>query len=108
MYFITTFEKLPKEITWDSFCELFGDIRTVGYYDSLDSATHVVTTNKYDLFETCYWYCIIEEVEEGIYPDCPSKRLYKYNIDNDTYEEFALPDFMACDYQIVFKLCRIG
>jgi hypothetical protein len=97
MYFITVFEKLPPN---DDYCDC-GATRCVGYYEKLESAEDTVKNNYGDIWETCYDYAVIENIEEGLYPMTVDRQFYKHNDEKDTYEPIDEPE--------VFKhYCNFG
>lgn len=92
IYIITTMSKLDlNDLGWPS----LGSHGAVGYYRSFKDAEKAVTTNSCDIWETCYEYACIEEVEEGLYPSCINRWFYKYNIKDDTYEPVEPPEEYA-------------
>lgn len=88
MYFITTIEHLPQGDYND-----MGDIRCVGYYESIDQAEETVITNNCDIWETIYNYCMIEYIKSGLYQYAlnDNRWFYKYNKDTQRYEQIDIP-----------------
>lgn len=73
----------------------FGHTRVVGWYESLERAEQAVVSNEGDIWETCYTYAIIEEIEEGLYNTSMNRRIYKYNVDEDKYEPIDEPEWLS-------------
>ena len=88
-FFITTFTNLEKDnMGWlDT-----GASRCVGFYTDWETAYDVVTHNICDIWETIYKYAVIEELRNGLYPDCIRRQFFKYNKDNGMYEEIDEPE----------------
>lgn len=103
IFVITTFTKLEKKDGSFGCCE-YGEPRTVGFRNSLESAKEVVETNMCDIFETCYTYACIEEIPPYIYPECISRVLYKWNKEKEHYEPIEVPEFLT-NYELI---CGIG
>lgn len=74
MYFITTVDSKD------------GDMRCVGYYSTFEKAEEAVLDNACDIWETCYDYCVIEDVEEGLYQYDQSPAWYKWDDLNEEYK----------------------
>lgn len=74
----------------------FGSECLVGYYSSKEAAFEAVKDNCCDIWETCYDYALIEEIEEGLYnPALPNQRwFFKYNAEKYCYEEIKEPEFV--------------
>jgi len=67
-------------------------IRCIGFFTSLNEAIEMVESNCLDIAESgINKYCIIEEVEEGFYGYAYKKKIYKYNVTADKYEEIERP-----------------
>ena len=99
IYTILVFTKLKKYK-----CGLsdFGDQRLVGYYKDKNKAILNVKNNSCDIFETCYHYALVEEVEEGLYNPAINRWLFKFNLESGQYEQIEEPAFMKheCGYTI--------
>lgn len=81
MYFITTVEK--------------NTTRTVGYFSNIEDAINTVKTNKYDIWENCYTYAVIENVPEGLYQYDEHPLWFKFNTNTRKYESIANPPEFA-------------
>lgn len=70
--------------------------RIPGYYLDKDVAFKAVKNNWCDIWETCYSYALIEEVEEGLYrPATKGQRWwFKFNLDSKQYEQIEEPECM--------------
>lgn len=49
----------------------FGSERIVGWYSKYKDAYEDITNNACDIWEMCYQYALLEEIEEGLY--CPAQ-----------------------------------
>ena len=76
MYFITTIETKKGDIK---------DTRCVGYYKTFEKAEEAVLDNACDIWETCYDYAVIENVEEGLYQYDQNPVWYKWDDLNEEY-----------------------
>ena len=74
MFFITTIDSKHD------------DIRCVGYYKDFDTAKDVVINNNCDINETCYDFCIIENVPEGLYRYDYNPVWFRWNSETEHYE----------------------
>lgn len=45
-----------------------GEKRTVGWFKSFEEAEEIVKHNLGDIWEEIYLYCVIEEIQSGLYP----------------------------------------
>lgn len=75
MFFITTIESKTD------------DMRCVGYYSTFKKAEEAILDNAYDIWETCYDYCVIENIEEGLYQYDFDAKWYKWNDIDEIYEK---------------------
>lgn len=75
MYFITTIDSKTD------------DMRCVGYHLTFKKAEEAVLDNAYDIWETCYDYCVIENIEEGLYQYDFDAKWYKWNDIDEKYEK---------------------
>ena len=73
MYFITTVDSKD------------GDTRCVGYYSTFEKAEEVVLDNIFDINETCYDYCVIENIVEGLYEYDFNAIWYQWDDINEKY-----------------------
>lgn len=98
MFFIACFEHLPPvERDYD-----IGDCRTVGYFDNYNNAALRLHNNACDLYEDIYDYAIIEEVEQGLYPNVKSRKFFKYDKEQDGFFEIEEPEQLKqfCNFSI--------
>jgi len=70
----------------------FGDSRCVGFFHELDIAKEEVENNSMDIFETSYWYCVIEEVGPGFYNFPRLELWHKFRKDKGKYIPCEKPD----------------
>lgn len=104
IFTITTIEKIEKDI--NAFANVaFGDKRTVGFYNSFKDAENAVVNNVCDICECLYRYALIEQTEEGMYPDTLTRWLYKYN---KITEEYELLPKDAEEYKLIEHTCNFG
>lgn len=78
VFFITTIDVADKEnktFTW----------RTPGFRYSLEDAKEVVEKNMCDIFEYCYKYAVIEELEPYLYPERRNVWWYKWDKEKEQY-----------------------
>ena len=70
-----------------------GSQRSWGYYLDRSEAVDALHINATDMWETCYDYAILEEVEEGINPFCAkeNRTFFKYDRKKDGYFECEEP-----------------
>lgn len=66
--------------------------RTVGYYQRLSIAKKAVEENWMDIYENGHYpYCVIEEVEQGIYVGCGyGEHWFKW--EDDGYKPIDKPE----------------
>lgn len=74
MYFITTIDSKDN------------DIRCVGYFKNFEKAEKAVLDNACDIWETCYDYAVIENVEEGLYQYDQNSVWYKWDDLDEEYK----------------------
>lgn len=89
IYLITVFEKCepaPYPYIYNLGCT-----RSVGWRPTLEMAVEAVETNMCDIWETCYDYACIEELNHSLYPWADSRWFYKYNRKTGRYEEIDEP-----------------
>ena len=91
IYTIMTFSKL--DCTPGGFPD-FGSTNLCGWYHNKKIAWEAVTENTCDIWETCYDYALIEEVEEGLYPSSHTRWLFHYNGETGHYDEIDEPEFL--------------
>lgn len=75
MYFITTIDSKD------------GDTRCVGYYSTFEKAEKAILNNACDIWETCYNYCVIENIKEGLYQYDQEPIWYEWNKIKEQYEK---------------------
>ena len=90
IYTVTTMTKLEQDLGWPR----FGNTRLVAWYEKFDDAEKCVIYNDGDIWETCYDYAVIEEVEQGLYPYCKNRWFYKFNERSKGYRNIEEPEFM--------------
>ena len=92
IYVVTVFTKCTENKEY-GILDL-GETRTIGFLHDLTTAKKLVESNSCDIWETCYTYAIVEEIEPGFYPISTKNFLYKFNIDKNIYEEIPIHKFM--------------
>ena len=78
IYTVTTFTKI--EMT-DLGLPDTGSSRIPCFYHTLKDAKFTVENNVCDIWEYCYDYAVIEEVDIGCYPYCRKRWFYKWELD---------------------------
>ena len=87
-YFITVFNRLDLDKKgWPD----TGEMRLCGFFSDKDMAYKVVRENWTNIWEMCYNYAAIEEINEGILNSTGNRQFFKYNSENGTYEEIDEP-----------------
>lgn len=81
VFFITCFEKIEEKNTWPE----IGCSRVMGYYETFEDCDESLKCNACDMFETCYHYAVVEEVEPGLYSYRKMRQFYKYDREKDGY-----------------------
>ena len=92
-WFITVMRKVElNDKGWPN----TGAERTWGFYRNKEYALDALHRNFTDMWETIYDYAVLEPYEEGISGYCyDEERIwFKYNRENDSYEEIAEPEGM--------------
>ena len=91
IYAITCFEKM----TIDSLGrQSLGETAFQGFYHEKDEAIESVRLNAADIAESIYNYAVIEEIEPGLYFYPRVRWFFKYNCNNDRYEDVVEPEFL--------------
>lgn len=90
IYLITVFSKLKPD---ERYGMSLGCTRSVGWRPTLEMAVETVETNMCDIWETCYNYACIEQLDYGLYPWAEERWFYKYNRETGKYEEIDEPYF---------------
>ncbi len=88
IYLITVFSKCEPDERWGY---NIGSSRTVGFRHSLEDAMETVETNICDIWERCYDYACIEEIEPYLYPIVENRWFYEYDAGKDRYEQKDIP-----------------
>ncbi len=89
IYLITVFGKCePKEKPRDY---TLGCTRSVGWRPTFEMAEETVVNNMCDIWEYCYDYACIEELDYGLYPWADNRWFYKFNEKTGKYEEIDEP-----------------
>ena len=89
IYLITVFEQCEP---WkEPYNYILGDVRSVGWRPTLEMAVETVESNMCDIWEYCYDYACIEELDHSLYPYARERWFYKYNKKTGRYEEIDEP-----------------
>ena len=91
IYLITVLDKLEPDERWGY---SLGDTRSVGWRPTFEMAEEVVKTNMCDIWEYCYGYACIEELDYSLYPWAENRWFYKFNRETGCYEEIDEPVFV--------------
>lgn len=89
IFIITTFEKCEPN---DKLGVDIGDHRSPCFRYTFEDAEEVVKNNICDIWETCYDYAVIEEIDCRLYSCSHIQKFYKYNRDIDGYEPIEKPE----------------
>ena len=89
IYLITVFTKCePDKEPWNY---TLGSTRSVGWRPTFEMAEETVKNNVCDIWEYCYDYACIEELDYGLYPFAEERWFYKFNRKTGHYEEIDEP-----------------
>lgn len=91
IYLITVFSKCEPDSRWGY---NIGSSRSVGWRPTFEMAEETVKRNTCDIWEYCYDYACIEELDYGLYPFAKERWFYKYNQATGCYEEMDEPVFL--------------
>jgi hypothetical protein len=91
--FVVTTMRIPDENTKKFFDNRS---RSVGWFPTLKLAEKCVVNNYGDICEFTNNFCVIEEVESGIY-NCNQKEYwYKWNKEKEKYQPCQKPECYRC------------
>lgn len=88
IYLITVFSKCEPDARWGY---NLGSTRSVGWRPTFEMAEDTVRDNVCDIWEYCYDYACIEELDYGLYPFAEERWFYKFNRATGKYEEIDEP-----------------
>jgi hypothetical protein len=88
IYLITVFDKCEPDERWGY---NIGDTRSVGWRPTFEMAEDTVKDNMCDIWECCYDYACIEQLNHGLYPWPDERWFYKFNKNTGHYEEIDEP-----------------
>ena len=105
IFVITVFEKCEEENgnTEECYSIGIGCTRSPCFKHTFEEAEEVVLNNIGDIWETCYDYAVIEEIDSKLYPRYSSRKFYKYNLSSRCYEPIEYLDFIKR-----MTVCPIG
>jgi len=105
IFVITVFEKCEEENgnTEECYSIGIGCTRSPCFKHTFEEAEEVVLNNIGDIWETCYDYAVIEEIDSKLYPRYSSRKFYKYNLSSRCYEPIEDLDFIKR-----MTVCPIG
>ena len=75
----------------------------VGFRHSLEDALESVRQNMCDIWETCYDYALVEEVEPCMYPASHKRWWFKFNMETKEYEPMEEPKFFEHSCGLAFS-----
>ena len=90
-YFITVFHEFDENYG-------ISDARCWGFYEDWNDAREVVENNITDIWETVYWYAVIEEYTQGISTCTLNRWFYKYDRNLNKYIEIKEPEYIKHFY----------
>lgn len=100
IFVVTVFEKCEPD---DKGFAKIGCSRSPCFRFTFESAENVVKTNMCDIWEYCYDYAVITEIGPVLYPDCETRKFYKYNREINGYEPIEEPKILRH-----LDICGIG
>ena len=84
IYLIGTIENIDKEGAHGT--------RIIGYYEDFEYAKEMVEESLFDLYEDCYEYAVIEDVEPGLYASTHSTPIFfKWDSESKRYKQIDRP-----------------
>ena len=88
IFVVTVFEKCEEEDgnTEECYSIGIGCTRSPCFKHTFEKAEEVVLNNIGDIWETCYDYAVIEEIDSKLYPRYITRKFYKYNQNTRGYE----------------------
>lgn len=111
IYVVTVFEQMKtRSINFNSDQKVAnaGSIVLAGWFPTLEEAKDILINNKTDLWETVYHYGVIETVPKGMYNFNKEKIYFKYNRENNKYEELPKEEILLEFTSYGFNFCRVG
>ncbi len=105
IFVVTIFEKCKSEDYDNNNCSSFniGCTRSPCFKHTFEEAEEVVLNNICDIWETCYDYAVIEEIDSKIYPRYIKRQFYKYNTDIHGYE--AIEEIESLKRMLICEIC---
>lgn len=71
--------------------------RTIGFFATLEDAEFILKECVETINEDSYYnYCVVEELEFGLYPLGLSRWFYKFNMETGIYESIEEPEELKC------------
>ena len=89
MFFITCFEKCEKDERgyFNS-----GDMRTFGYFDTVEACIQALNENVCDMHECLYEFAVIENIGQGIHPHAKEISWFRWNDEKQGFFEIEKPE----------------
>lgn len=72
----------------------FGSSRVVGYYKHWNDGVKAMHDNRCDIWETIYEYGVLEDLDEGLYPNVNKCQFFKWNKEKEGFFEIETPSFL--------------
>jgi hypothetical protein len=88
IYLITVFDKCEPDARWGY---NLGATRSVGFRWTLEDAMETVEMNMCDIWEYCYDYACIEELNCALYPYAEERWFYEFDRGTGRYHEIDEP-----------------
>ena len=94
MFFITCFEKCEKDERgyFNS-----GDMRTFGYFDTVEACIQALNENVCDMHECLYEFAVIENIGQGIHPHSKEVAWFRWDDKRHGFFEIQKPE-CTCYY----------
>lgn len=105
IFVVTVFEMCNEEDNNNKECNSIniGCTRSPCFKHTFEEAEEVVLNNIGDIWETCYDYAVIEEIDSKLYPRYITRKFYKYNQNTRGYE--AIEKLECIKHMLI---CEIG
>jgi len=105
IFVVTVFEMCKEEEDNNKECHSrnIGCTRSPCFKHTFEEAEEVVLNNIGDIWETCYDYAVIEEIDSKLYPRYITRKFYKYNQNIGGYE--AIEELDCIKHMLI---CEIG
>ena len=99
MFFITCFSKCENNEQGDLD---FGDTRTFGYFDILETCKQALNENCCDMHEGLYEFAVIENIGQGIHPRAKEIAWFRWDVEKWGFFEIQKSECteVYCNYAL--------